>query len=937
MFDGKSTRAPRVSMSGRRDHVAASKKDVIAAAQRERMERAQKRTFHINSTKVQAWYRSVRSRRAVTQSLLASVMAKCNDIAALQRLYSFVVPLPVLTRLVQEAVFVQRFLPSTTTTALLELLLQAWTSLDDACRADAAVALAWHRRLAVLCATAFRVDATSPALLAVLPRLSLPTISHWAKIPSPQSFFHVVVAAVQQRHTTLYAIVAPRLSQLLDADALHSTFAQTLLTTPVAAREPQFKTWLETALSWPALAHETQWHVSLPLKQRAIVLGNLLELALSLTLNDDHRAVLLAYVSPDVLHSAYWRLGTDAASESDDANAPASLPPGVTDQLTLWTHHTMLSQLLCPGSKHFVHVCTRVYAPLCLEAREFFLSAQMLVPPTTLSSLLFALSERRVLRGLFGALGHPSDPTTAPLWVLFAGAFVQYLHTSDDLSLQAHVDFLPAAVDAMRLRLYHVLWLPQGPVSAMTLLDLGLVIKLWNLLFVRNTRLQFCARPDAWVWPTVLHLQQFGLELSAEDGISLGEFFEAPLLGRLHFVLSTLPQAIPFATRVQFFTECIDREKAHIPGRHVFSQLRPLRIRRDAMIADSFEAFESIFVEQGAAGLKSRMQVTFVNAQGLDEAGVDGGGVFKEYMDLLTKHAFSTEHPFFLATDDRLLYPNPSAAFLFGSDPGRHYRFLGRVLAKALYEGILIEPPFAPFFLQKLLGQLNSLDDLQSLDATLYRHILEMKQTPSLIDDMGLTFSVATSRNGAMHVQELVPNGQATPVTAATYVRYIHLLANFKLNAQIAPATHAFLQGFHDILPSLWLLMFSPTELQMLIGGATRDVDVDDWKANTNYGGGYHPSQPIVQWFWDIVAELSPDDRGELLKFITSCSRQPLLGFKQLQPLICIQQVRISDDERLPSSATCMNLLKLPTYSSKDVMRAKLLYAIRSKAGFELS
>jgi hypothetical protein len=40
---------------------------------------------------------------------------------------------------------------------------------------------------------------------------------------------------------------------------------------------------------------------------------------------------------------------------------------------------------------------------------------------------------------------------------------------------------------------------------------------------------------------------------------------------------------------------------------------------------------------------------------------------------------------------------------------------------------------------------------------------------------------------------------------------------------------------------------------------------------------------------------------------------------------------------RLPSAATCMNLLKLPQYDSIETLKEKLLYAIRSNSGFELS
>lgn len=55
--------------------------------------------------------------------------------------------------------------------------------------------------------------------------------------------------------------------------------------------------------------------------------------------------------------------------------------------------------------------------------------------------------------------------------------------------------------------------------------------------------------------------------------------------------------------------------------------------------------------------------------------------------------------------------------------------------------------------------------------------------------------------------------------------------------------------------------------------------------------------------------------------FVTSCSRQPLLGFGHLKPPLCVQKVPLRDGEgdRLPSSATCMNLLKLPAYTSYEV------------------
>ena len=92
---------------------------------------------------------------------------------------------------------------------------------------------------------------------------------------------------------------------------------------------------------------------------------------------------------------------------------------------------------------------------------------------------------------------------------------------------------------------------------------------------------------------------------------------------------------------------------------------------------------------------------------------------------------------------------------------------------------------------------------------------------------------------------------------------------------------------------------------------------------------------PLVD-FWTVVSTLSEEQKRKLLKFVTSCSRPPLLGFKDLDPPFCIQNAGTESD-RLPTASTCMNLLKLPEFKDAITLKTKLLYAIESEAGFELS
>jgi len=57
------------------------------------------------------------------------------------------------------------------------------------------------------------------------------------------------------------------------------------------------------------------------------------------------------------------------------------------------------------------------------------------------------------------------------------------------------------------------------------------------------------------------------------------------------------------------------------------------------------------------------------------------------------------------------------------------YEFVGRLVGKAVYEGINIEQKFAEPFLNLLIGRQNTFEDLQYIDPDIYRSLLSLKKS----------------------------------------------------------------------------------------------------------------------------------------------------------------------------------------------------------------
>ncbi|CAJ1421455.1 unnamed protein product [Effrenium voratum] len=402
----------------------------------------------------------------------------------------------------------------------------------------------------------------------------------------------------------------------------------------------------------------------------------------------------------------------------------------------------------------------------------------------------------------------------------------------------------------------------------------------------------------------------------------------------LQAVLAEMPHVLPFEDRVSILHNAIladQEERRAFRGPWGPSAMEKHQIRRNFLVEDGIASFEGLEDEHG---LRDTFRVEFIAPDGTPESGVDGGGLFKEFMVHICREMFDPEFGLFSATSDHALYPSTSAFAKF-PQAADLYTFLGKVVGKAIYEMFLLEPQFSRVFLNRLLGRINEVDDIAALDRELHRNMLQIKECED-VAALGITFSISVTEKGVHKDIDLIPNGSNTIVTRENLTRYLHLMANYRTNVQFQRHTLAFLNGMQKVIPVTWLKMFDPYELNTLISGSTTGFDVKDLRANTVLSGGYQDDSPCVRWLWRLLQEdLEPEDMGRFLMFTTSCSRAPLLGFQNLNPKFCVH--RVPDSERLPTSATCANLLKLPDYVSYESLKTKVLQAIRAEAGFDLS
>jgi E3 ubiquitin-protein ligase HUWE1 len=187
-------------------------------------------------------------------------------------------------------------------------------------------------------------------------------------------------------------------------------------------------------------------------------------------------------------------------------------------------------------------------------------------------------------------------------------------------------------------------------------------------------------------------------------------------------------RVLDFDNKRNYFNQQLHRRPA---SREHYSTLQ-LNVRRNRVFEDSFQYLQRKTGEQIKHG---KLSVRFLN-----EEGVDAGGVTREWFQILARQMFNPDYCLFQpCAADRLTY-QPNKASSINPEHLSFFKFVGRIIGKAIYDGRLLDAYFARSLYRQILGKPVDYRDVEWIDPEYYKSLCWiLENDPSLLE---LTFSV---------------------------------------------------------------------------------------------------------------------------------------------------------------------------------------------------
>jgi E3 ubiquitin-protein ligase TRIP12 len=183
-------------------------------------------------------------------------------------------------------------------------------------------------------------------------------------------------------------------------------------------------------------------------------------------------------------------------------------------------------------------------------------------------------------------------------------------------------------------------------------------------------------------------------------------------------------------------------------------------------------------------------------------------------------------------------------------------------------------------------------------------------------------------------------------VTNTNIREYIDKVLDLTLGKGVKSQIESFKTGFQKIIPLYMFEAFTDVEIDMLISGQGNEnwtvqgiFKLIELQESFKADHGYNTFSKTFIQICEMMSNFTLIERREFLSFCTGTPKLPIGGFKSLSPrLTIVRKVVPQPDHCLPSVMTCQHYLKVPEYSSADVLRERFKSAVTEGRGsFHLS
>lgn len=279
------------------------------------------------------------------------------------------------------------------------------------------------------------------------------------------------------------------------------------------------------------------------------------------------------------------------------------------------------------------------------------------------------------------------------------------------------------------------------------------------------------------------------------------------------------------------------------------------------------------------------------------------------------------------------------------------FKTLGIFVARAMLDSRIIDLNLNPVFFRIAGSKVTvapSIGTVSAVDKQLANSLLSVQQFVHKKQELGSTAAITVDGVRIEDLSldftcpgypdiELVPGGSKMHVTIGNVEEYLRLVVEMTLGKGVKRQIEAFREGFSQVFPYSALHAFTPEELASLCGQGE-----EDWSYETLYDvvkadHGYNKDSRPVQDLLHIMNEFDGQQRRAFLQFMTGSPNLPIGGFQALHPVFTVVCKHNDDgsspDSYLPSVMTCANYLKLPNYSSKEILADKLKTAMYEGRG----